>query len=83
MLWWTLHQLKSKNSETQLQAIRKLRDTKDTRAVKALTEALRDSYWRVRQNSAWALGEIRDVSAGDALVEALSQTKVWTCGRLP
>lgn len=52
MLWWTLRQLKSKDSATRNHIAEELGKSKERRAVKALIAALK---WRVRMKAASAL----------------------------
>lgn len=53
--------------EATVTALRQMGDD----ALLGLLSLLHDSQWRIRQNTAWALGEIGDSAAVPALVEAL------------
>lgn len=68
MLWWTLRQLRSKDSWTRAQAARKLGESKDTRAVESLIVALTHDESRVREAIVESLGKIEDDRAVEPLV---------------
>lgn len=71
MLWWTLRQLKSKNPETRLRAVRRVEELGDARAVGPLMATLKDKRKEVRKAAAEALGRIGDVRAAEPLMAAL------------
>jgi HEAT repeat protein len=77
MLWWTLRQLKSKNSATRESAARKLGVSNDLRAVDALLTVLNDSELGVRMEAASALGRIGDKRAVEPLLGLLADPN-WT-----
>jgi HEAT repeat protein len=58
MLWWTLRQLKSKDYETRLRAVKKLGVSVDERAGEPLVTVLKDEDWRVQEAAAKVLSEI-------------------------
>lgn len=78
MLWWTLRQLKeqlvSEDSGTREQAARKLGEIKDSRAVKPLIAALKDSSSYVRHAATKALEKIGDERAVEPLIAALKDS---------
>jgi HEAT repeat protein len=55
MLWWTLRQIRSEDYETRVEAVRKLGQLRDKRAVEPLVAALQDRAWKVRLEAAAAL----------------------------
>ncbi len=71
MLWWTLRQAKSPDSQTRRRAVEKLAASGDPRAFQALRAALGDESSDVRQAAVDALQRRADAPAVAALVEAL------------
>ncbi len=68
MLWWTLRQLRSKDSEKRWRAAEELGKSGDPRAVEPLLEALRTG---ICKEVLWALRRLNDQRALPGLVEAL------------
>lgn len=61
MLWWTLQQLRSQNSETRKQAAEKLGLARETRAIEQLVITLIDVDKEVRYSASVALERIRGI----------------------
>ena len=61
--WFTVRQLSAKDEYKRKEAAEKLGETGDAAAVEALTKALKDDSYLVRQAVAEALGKIKDVRA--------------------
>ncbi len=62
MLWWTLRQLKSKDSMIRVRAAGKLGDSRNREAMGPLVATLQDEDWEVRATAAKALGVIGDTN---------------------
>jgi HEAT repeat protein len=71
MLWWTLHQLKSKNPYKRRAAAIKLGEYKQARAVEPLIDALKDADDGVRRAAAESLGKLGDARAVEPLINLL------------
>ncbi len=70
MVWWTLRQLKSDDWQTAERAALQLGTEKEARAVEPLMAALQSPHEKVRYAAAWALGQIEDRRAVEALIDA-------------
>src|SRR6266508_3678531 len=73
-------QLRSRNARQRDLATRALAALADRRAVAFLIAALHDRSTYVRGNAAWALGQLGDPSAFDALLLAIQEGRVDTTG---
>lgn len=73
-------QLRSRNARQRDLATRALAALADRRAVAFLIAALHDRSTYVRGNAAWALGQLGDPSAFDALLLAIQEGRVNTTG---
>ncbi len=74
MLWWTLLQLRSKQTNRRKRAAEKLGNLRNTRAVDALVTALNDEDSDVRFAAAQALGYIKDPRAVESLITSLGDS---------
>lgn len=81
MLWWTLWklkwQLKSDSSVTRRRSVEKLGDLGNTKAVKPLIAALKDSNELMRIEAAKALAKIDDKRAVEPLIVALKDSNLF------
>lgn len=68
MLWWSLWRLTANNPEVRQQAVKKLGESKDKRAVVPLIKALKDIDGRVQEMAVKALIKLGDASAIEPLV---------------
>lgn len=77
MLWWSLQQLKSKNSQVRAQAIEKIREAEDDRVVEALfLAATQDPEQSVRLTAVRKIQEIRCTAAMEALLHCLKDKEM-------
>jgi HEAT repeat protein len=70
MLWWTLRQLKSEDSQTAERAALELGTAREVRAVEPLLASLGSRHERVRYAAAWALAEMGERRAVEPLIDA-------------
>src|SRR2546427_17169 len=75
-----LKQLTEPDAKRRNQAALALAALNDRRAVQPLIVALYDRSTYVRANAAWALGQLQDSSAFDALLLAIQEGRVGTTG---
>ncbi len=75
-----LTQLQSRNAQQRRLATHALAAMGDRRAVQFLIAALNDRSKYVRSGAAWALGQLGDPSAFDALLLAIHKGCVGTGG---
>jgi hypothetical protein len=69
--------LRSPNLRSQIDALHKLGDTHDPRAVEALIEIVEDTGSRLRDRAAEALGKIKSPQAVDTLIRAVQDPIDW------
>jgi HEAT repeat protein len=75
VLWWLKWQMKSGNTGTRVQAARRLGESHNPRAHRALVRGLGDGELRVRAACALALGELEDQRGVPALLAALRSNR--------
>ncbi len=62
-----------------LEELSVIADPDDDEALQTILAAMADANWEIRQYAAWALGQLANPRAVDALTEALNDASPYVC----